>query len=92
MVQWLRLHTPDARSLGSIPGQGARFHMLQILRVHMPQLKTKDAHAATKTWHSQINKYYLKKKIGESCLHQIEAGGCLAKSLTLSLEGSWEYP
>ena len=37
-VQWLRLHSPNARVPGSIPGQGTRPHMPQ-LRVHMPQLK-----------------------------------------------------
>ena len=38
VVQWLRLHAPDAGGLGSIPVQGTRSHNLQ-LRVHMPQLK-----------------------------------------------------
>ena len=28
VVQWLRLHTPNAGTLGSIPGQGTRSHML----------------------------------------------------------------
>ena len=37
VVQWLRLHAPNAGSLGSISGQGTRSHMLQ-LRVRMPQL------------------------------------------------------
>ena len=27
MVQWLRLHAPNAGDLGLIPGQGARSHM-----------------------------------------------------------------
>ena len=36
VVQWLRLHAPNAESLGSIPGQGTRSHMLQ-LRVYTPQ-------------------------------------------------------
>ena len=46
------------RSLGLIPGQGTRFHILQP-RVLMPQLKI--PYAATKTWHSQMNKLnYLK--------------------------------
>ena len=40
MVQWLRLHVPNAEGPGSIPGQGTRSHM----------------HAATKTRRSQINK------------------------------------
>ena len=30
VVQWLRLGAPNARSLGSIPGQGARSHMPQL--------------------------------------------------------------
>ena len=38
MVQGLRIHAPNARDLGSIPGQGTRSHM--------PQLKI--AHAETK--------------------------------------------
>ena len=38
VVQWLRLNTPSARGLGSVPGQGTRSHMPQ-LRIHMPQLK-----------------------------------------------------
>ena len=29
MVQWLRLHAPNVGGLGSIPGQGTRFHMLK---------------------------------------------------------------
>ena len=44
-VQWLRLHRPNAGVPGSILGQGTRFYM--------PQLKI--PHAATKSWHSQIN-------------------------------------
>ena len=28
VVQWLRLLTPTARGLGSIPGQGTKSHML----------------------------------------------------------------
>ena len=27
VAQWLRLHTPNAEGLGSIPGQGTRSHM-----------------------------------------------------------------
>ena len=52
MVQWLRLHAPNAGGLGSIPGQGTRSHMPQVrvrmpqLRVCMPQLKI--PHATTK--------------------------------------------
>ncbi|TEA42750.1 hypothetical protein DBR06_SOUSAS1610279, partial [Sousa chinensis] len=39
VVQWLRLHTPNAGGPGSIPGQGTRSHMPQI-SVHMPQLRS----------------------------------------------------
>ena len=35
----LRFHAPNARGLGLIPGQGTKFHRLQ-LRVHMLQLRT----------------------------------------------------
>ena len=48
VVQWLRLHTPNARDLGSIPGQGTRSHMLQ-LSVRMLHLKIMCA--ATKSWY-----------------------------------------
>ena len=37
LVQWLRLLIPNARGLGSIPGQGTRSHILQ-LRVSLVQL------------------------------------------------------
>ena len=30
VVQWLRLHAPNAGGLGSIPSQGTRFHVLQL--------------------------------------------------------------
>jgi len=35
VAQWLRLHTPNKRGPGSIPGQGTRSLVLQ-LGVHMP--------------------------------------------------------
>ena len=38
VVQWLRLHAPNAGGLGSISGQGTR--------THVPEVKT--LHAATK--------------------------------------------
>ena len=53
VIQWLRLHTPNAGDPGSIPGQETGSHMLQ-LRVHMPQVKTPCD--TTKPQHSQINK------------------------------------
>ena len=30
VLQWLRLHAPNAGGLGSTPGQGTRSHMLQL--------------------------------------------------------------
>ena len=30
MVQWLRVHAPNAGGLGSVPGQGSRARMLQL--------------------------------------------------------------
>ena len=50
--KWLRLHTPNAGSLGSIPGQETRSHMLW-LSAHMIQLKILCATA--KTQGGQIN-------------------------------------
>ncbi|TEA23326.1 hypothetical protein DBR06_SOUSAS10410006, partial [Sousa chinensis] len=38
VVQWLRLHAPNAGGPGLIPGQGTRSHMPQ-LRVCLSQLK-----------------------------------------------------
>jgi len=38
VVQWLRLHAPNAGGQASIPDQGNRPHMTQ-LRVHMQQLR-----------------------------------------------------
>ena len=56
--QWLRRRTPYAGGPGSIPGQGTRFHMLQ-LRIGMPKLKILGAatkiegpSASTDTWNS----------------------------------------
>ncbi|TEA26079.1 hypothetical protein DBR06_SOUSAS2210051, partial [Sousa chinensis] len=39
VAQWVRLCTPNAGGLGSIPGQGTRSHM---------HASTKSLHAATK--------------------------------------------
>ena len=44
-AQWLRLHTLNARGLGSIPDWGTRSHMTQ-LRLKIP-------HATTNTWYIQ---------------------------------------
>ena len=47
VVQWLKLHVPNAGGPGWIPSQGTSSHVLQ-LRVFMPKLK-KIPRAATKT-------------------------------------------
>ena len=52
VAQWLTLYVPNAGSLGLIPGQGTRSHMLQL---KIPPATRKIPHAATKTQHSQIN-------------------------------------
>ena len=69
MVQWVRLHAPNAGDPGSIPGWGTRSH------VHAA---TKSLHAArkipcapTKTQHNQhINKYLKKNEIAWISLHR----------------------
>ena len=43
VVQWLRFYTPNARGLGSTPGQGTRPHMLQLKK---RKKKKKVPHAA----------------------------------------------
>ena len=52
VVQWLRLHTPSAGSLGLIPGQGTRSHMAQLKIPHVPQLSSQSCFAP-----KQPNKY-----------------------------------
>ena len=54
VVQWLKLHAPDAGGPGSIPGQGSRSHLLQLKIPHLAT-KIEDPCTATKTQHSQIN-------------------------------------
>ena len=55
VVQWLRLWTPNAGALGSIPGQGTRPHMLQ-LNIPYAASRQKILCATPKTQLSQINK------------------------------------
>ena len=50
MVQWLKLHAPNATALRSIPDKGTRSHILQV----------KIPHIATKNCHSQRNKVFKK--------------------------------
>ena len=57
VVQWLWLCAPNAGGLGSIPGQGTRFLMLQ-LKTCMPQQRQKILCAATKTLSNQISKQF----------------------------------
>ena len=58
MVQWLRLHAPNAGGLGSNPGQETRSHILQ-LRVCRPQLRP----SATIYIYRYINIYIYKMKV-----------------------------
>ena len=51
VVQWLRLHAPNAEGLGSIPDPGTRSPMPQ-LRACVPQLKI--PHAAMKIPHTEM--------------------------------------
>ena len=53
VVQWVRLHAPNAGGLGLIPGGETRSRMLLQLRVLMPQLEKDTLHSATNTWSSQ---------------------------------------
>ena len=56
MVQWLGLCAPNAGDPGSIPGQGARFHMPQLNILHL----------AAGTWHRPKKK---KSQIGVLLLY-----------------------
>ena len=44
VVQWLRLHSPNAEGKGSIPGQGTRSHML-----HLRPRTAKEIYASAKS-------------------------------------------
>ena len=99
VVQWLRLWSPNAGNLHSIPGQGSRFHMLQLksshvqLRILMLQLRIrllqlKIPHATAKTLCSQINKckQISFKKKGLSKPNVASQRGFLCKRNTESVE------
>ena len=70
VVQQLRLHTLNARGQGTIPRWGTRSYILQLKSLHVATTKKnlKIPHAATKTWHGQINecinKIFLIKRRG----------------------------
>ena len=51
VVQWVKLHAPNAGGPGSIPGQGTRSRMHAATK--SPHAATKIPCAATKTRHSQ---------------------------------------
>ena len=55
MVQWLRLHTPNAGDLGLISGQGTRACMPQ-LRDFMLQLRPGTIHTHKKNFLREIGK------------------------------------
>ena len=52
--QWLQLHAPNAGGMGSMPGQGTRSYILQLI-VLMLQLKI--SHAETKKKKKEIYIY-----------------------------------
>ena len=64
VVQWLRLHAPNAENQGLIPGQGSRSHRpklrAQMLQLKIPHVAMNTPHLATKSQQTQIKK---KKKI-----------------------------
>ena len=64
VVQWVRLPTPNAGGLGSIPGQGTRSRTHAATK--SPHATTKSLQATTRTWSSQ-NKLKKKKKVQEFC-------------------------
>ena len=51
VVQWLRLQAPNAGGVGSIPNQE------NLPQMPKNPMATKIPYAATKTQHSQINKF-----------------------------------
>ena len=53
VVQWLRLHAPNAGRRGSSPDQGTGCNMLK-LKIPKPQQRSKIPHASVKTQHRQI--------------------------------------
>ena len=61
MVQWLKLHAPNAGATGSIPGQGTRSCMPQLKSLHAT---TKSPRFTTKTQCSQTYIYILKSERG----------------------------
>ena len=82
MVQGLRLCVPKAGGPGSIPGLGTRYHMAQ-LRVCMLL-------AATKTQHSQINKFLNKKlDLFASRTQPRVSGGEWPRVVPEDLGGGW---
>ena len=63
VVQWLKLHAPNAGGPSSIPGQGTRSHMLQL---NILYAASKMPLVTIKIWHTQISKikkYFCKKTV-----------------------------
>ena len=71
VVLWLRLHTPNAGSPGTILQSGSELDSacqnLKKKKKNKEKRKKDTLRAATKTWHSPINKYTLKKKKRNAC-------------------------
>ena len=61
VIQWLRPHAPNAGGLGSIPGQGTRSHMPQVL-VKCSHAATKETMCCNQDPAQSINNKYLERK------------------------------
>ena len=84
-----------AGGLSLIPGQGTRSHVLQLrvrvlqliesachnFRSHMLQQRLKIPSAENKTWYSQINKIFFKKKMCSPSM--ADSCQCMAKTTTI---------
>ena len=94
VVQRLRLHAPNAGGRGSIPVQRTRSHMPQLRagmpqeQSCMPQQRPKIPSAAIKTWHSQINKCFLKIKYNTNELtHKTEIASQTGSKFRITKRG-----
>ena len=60
VVQWVRLHAPNAGDPGLIPGRGNRSRMHAATKIPRAATKKKIPRATTKAWHSQKIKIKIK--------------------------------
>ena len=59
MVQWLRLHAPNAGGLSLIPGQGNRSHMPQLKDAACHNLKRQKDPVCRKKALAQANNFFV---------------------------------